>query len=76
MLFVAVLIGVALAGLGRRGRGATLALEHGARVLFKMIGLVMRLAPIGAFGAMAYTVGHFGVDSLGQPRAADVRLLR
>jgi len=65
VLFVAVLTGVALAGLGRRGRGATLALEHGARVLFKMIGLVMLLAPIGAFGAMAYTVGHFGLDSLG-----------
>lgn len=65
VLFVSVLTGIALAGLGRRGRGATLALEHGARVLFKMIGLVMLLAPIGAFGAMAYTVGHFGLGSLG-----------
>lgn len=65
VLFVAVLVGLALAGLGRRGRGATLALEHASRVLFKMIGLVMLLAPIGAFGAMAYTVGHFGLGSLG-----------
>ncbi|UJR83142.1 C4-dicarboxylate transporter DctA [Sandaracinus amylolyticus] len=65
VLFVAVLTGLALASLGRRGRGATLALEHAARALFKMIGLVMLLAPIGAFGAMAYTVGHFGLGSLG-----------
>lgn len=65
VLFVGVLAGLALAGLGVRGRPAVEGLESASRVLFKMIGLVMLLAPIGAFGAMAYTVGHFGLESLG-----------
>ncbi len=65
VLFVAVLAGLALAALGKRGRGAVIWIEHASRVLFKMIGLVMYLAPIGAFGAMAYTVGHYGLAGLG-----------
>jgi aerobic C4-dicarboxylate transport protein len=65
VLFVSILTGLALAGLGRQGRPVVLALEHAARVLFKVISLVMLLAPFGAFGAMAYTIGHFGLGSLG-----------
>jgi len=65
VLFVAVLAGVALAGLGRRGRLLVRGIEQISRVLFQMIGLVMLAAPFGAFGAMAYTIGHFGLGALG-----------
>lgn len=65
VLFLAVLTGVALASLGKRGRLVARAIEQISRVLFQMIGIVMLMAPIGAFGAMAYTIGHFGVGALG-----------
>jgi len=65
VLFVAVLVGVALASLGRRGRLVVRGLEQISRVLFQMIGIVMLMAPFGAFGAMAYTIGHFGLGALG-----------
>jgi aerobic C4-dicarboxylate transport protein len=65
VLFVAVLVGLAIAAMGEKGKPALHAIDTIASVLFKVIALVMRLAPIGAFGAMAYTVGHFGLASLG-----------
>jgi aerobic C4-dicarboxylate transport protein len=65
VLFVAVLVGLAIAAMGDKGLPALHAIDTIASVLFRVIALVMRLAPIGAFGAMAYTVGHFGVSALG-----------
>lgn len=65
VLVLAIFVGMAIASLGERGKPALHAIDVVATVLFKVIALVMRLAPIGAFGAMAYTVGHFGVSSLG-----------
>jgi aerobic C4-dicarboxylate transport protein len=65
VLFVAILVGLAIAAMGERGKPALKAIDALAGVLFRVIALVMRFAPIGAFGAMAYTVGHFGVASLG-----------
>jgi aerobic C4-dicarboxylate transport protein len=65
VLFLACLFGAALAGMGERGKPALAALEQVGFVFFKVLGLVMRAAPLGAFGAMAYTVGHFGIASLG-----------
>jgi aerobic C4-dicarboxylate transport protein len=65
VLFLAILVGLAIAAMGEKGKPALHAIDTVASVLFRVIGLVMRLAPIGAFGAMAYTVGHFGVSSLG-----------
>jgi len=65
VLFLAILVGMAIASMGETGKPALQAIDVVANVLFKVIALVMRLAPIGAFGAMAYTVGHFGVASLG-----------
>ncbi|MFO0685101.1 MAG: C4-dicarboxylate transporter DctA [Sandaracinus sp.] len=65
VLFVSVLVGLAIASMGEKGKPALHAVDALAQVLFRVIALVMRLAPIGAFGAMAYTVGHFGVASLG-----------
>lgn len=64
VLFVAILFGMALASAGERGRPVLTAMESLSVVFFRIVALVMRLAPFGAFGAMAYTIGHFGFDSL------------
>ena len=64
VVFFAVLFGVALASLGASGRPLTEFFERLSQVIFKIVGMVMRVAPIGAFGAMAFTVGAFGVKSL------------
>ncbi len=65
VLFLAVLAGVALAGLGPRGKPLVALVEQASTGLFAIVGLVMRAAPIGAFGAMAFTIGKFGVGTLG-----------
>ena len=64
VVFFAVLFGVALASLGVEGQPVAALLERLSRVFFRIVGYVMKVAPIGAFGAMAYTVGTFGVKSL------------
>jgi aerobic C4-dicarboxylate transport protein len=64
VLLVAVLFGCALAVLGERGAGLRTGLNDVAQVLFGMVEMVMKLAPVGAFGAMAFTVGQYGVQSL------------
>lgn len=64
VLFLALLFGVALARLGERGRPVTSFISEVTRVIFGMVWLVTRLAPIGAFGAMGFTVGKYGVGAL------------
>jgi aerobic C4-dicarboxylate transport protein len=64
VLLVAVLFGCALAVLGERGSGLRMGINAVAQVLFGMVEIVMKLAPVGAFGAMAFTVGQYGVQSL------------
>jgi aerobic C4-dicarboxylate transport protein len=64
VVFFAVLFGFALASLGARGRPLTEVLESVSQVFFKIVAIVMKVAPLGAFGAMAYTIGAFGVKSL------------
>ncbi len=64
VVFFAVLFGVSLAYLGDKGRPLTELLDRISLVFFRIVALVMKVAPIGAFGAMAYTVGNFGVKSL------------
>jgi aerobic C4-dicarboxylate transport protein len=64
VVFFAVLFGFALASLGERGRPLTDLLDRLSQVFFRIVAIVMKVAPIGAFGAMAYTVGNFGVRSL------------
>ena len=65
MLFISVLTGAALS-IGGAGRESTIlkVIAEGQHVLFRILGFIMRLAPIGAFGAMAFTVGRYGVASL------------
>jgi aerobic C4-dicarboxylate transport protein len=64
VLFVSVLVGLSVLTLGEKGRPFVKMLEGFADVLFGVVGLVMRAAPIGAFGAMAFTIGTFGVGTL------------
>ena len=64
VVFFAVLFGVALTFLGEAGRPLTEMLDRLSQVFFRIVALVMKVAPIGAFGSMAYTVGTFGVKSL------------
>jgi aerobic C4-dicarboxylate transport protein len=63
VLLVSILFGLALLGLGQAGAPMLAFLTTLSNVLFRMVGLVMRLAPIGAFGAMAYTIGNHGIEA-------------
>lgn len=65
VLFVAVLFGLALASIGEKGKPITEFLNNLTAPVFKLVGMLMKLAPIGAFGAMAYTIGAFGISSVG-----------
>ncbi|MCC2655092.1 MAG: dicarboxylate/amino acid:cation symporter [Panacagrimonas sp.] len=65
VLLVAILFGFALMAIGDKGRPVMEILESAAQVFFRMIGIVMKLAPLGAGGAMAFTIGKYGIDSLG-----------
>jgi aerobic C4-dicarboxylate transport protein len=65
IVFFAVLFGSALAVISEEhGRPLVAVLESLSRVIFRIVALVMKVAPIGAFGAMAYTIGTFGLKSL------------
>jgi aerobic C4-dicarboxylate transport protein len=66
VLLFSILFGFALHTLGSAGRPLLEFIERLSRVLFSVIGIIMRAAPIGAFGAMAFTVGNFGVGTLTQ----------
>ncbi|MBY0406785.1 MAG: cation:dicarboxylase symporter family transporter, partial [Rickettsiales bacterium] len=64
VLLVALLFASALSKLGDRGRPVVEMIDSFSHVLFKLVDIITLAAPIGAFGAMAYTVGKFGVGSL------------
>ena len=64
VVFFAVLFGVALTMSGEIGRNISDGCERLAQVFFKIVGIIMHVAPIGAFGAMAFTVGSFGLRTL------------
>jgi len=64
VLFVAILFGIGLAMIGERGERITAALEELSTAVFKVVAIVMKAAPIGAFGAMAFTIGKYGVGTL------------
>src|SRR6478735_6605533 len=64
VLLVSILSGFAVAFLGKRGQKVTAAIDTAARVFFSIIRIVVRAAPIGAFGAMAFTIGAYGLGSL------------
>ena len=64
VLVVSVLFGIALRSVGAAGRPVFDLLERVSAVLFAAVGLIMTTAPIGAFGAMAFTIASFGVGAL------------
>ncbi|MFD1147481.1 C4-dicarboxylate transporter DctA [Saccharothrix hoggarensis] len=66
VLVVAILVAVAVAGMGKRGAKVVSALDTFAKVMFGVIKIVMYAAPIGAFGGIAYTIGKFGGTILGK----------
>ncbi|MGL6047229.1 MAG: dicarboxylate/amino acid:cation symporter, partial [Vogesella sp.] len=66
VLLFSVLFGAGLSMMGEQGKPVLGFFEKVSHVLFAMIGFIMKLAPIGAFGAMAFTIGKYGVSSLVQ----------
>src|SRR6185436_13667585 len=64
VLVFSVLFGVALLAIGERGVPLVQIIDLFSRALFGMVGLIMYLAPLAAFGAMAFTVGRYGLVSL------------
>jgi aerobic C4-dicarboxylate transport protein len=64
VLLVSVLFGMALLALGNRAAFLIELIEQFSTALFAIVAIVMRLAPLGAFGAMAFTVGRYGLESL------------
>src|SRR5580658_5717440 len=66
VLFFAILFGVSLALVGERAKPVADLIDTVSTVLFRAMGLIVRLAPFGVLGAVAYTVGEYGVGSLRQ----------
>ncbi len=65
ILLLAVLMGSALASVGERAATVVKLLEQFSTGVFAIVGIVMRVAPLGAFGAMAFTIAKYGVGTLG-----------
>ncbi|KIU48684.1 dicarboxylate/amino acid:cation symporter [Bradyrhizobium elkanii] len=65
VVLISVLFGYVLSHLGERARPVRDVIDAGSHLVFGAINVIMRLAPIGAFGAMAFTIGKYGVASLG-----------
>jgi aerobic C4-dicarboxylate transport protein len=66
VLFFAILFAIALSAIGEPGKPLLRLIDLVTRVLFGIIGIIMRAAPIGAFGAMAFTIGRYGIHTLVQ----------
>ncbi|MCU1314132.1 MAG: dicarboxylate symporter family protein [Acidobacteriaceae bacterium] len=65
VVMIALLFGFAIAGIGKRAEPVTRLLDATTAAIFRVVNMIMKLAPVGAFGAMAFTVGKYGVISLG-----------
>ena len=64
VLLIAILTGFAVSRMGALGEKITAAIDAAGKVLFRIIGIIVRAAPIGAFGAMAFTIGAYGIGAL------------
>ncbi len=64
VLLLAILFGFSLSALGDKGKPVLDLVEQFSKVVFGIVNIVMKAAPIGAFGAMAFTIGKYGIDSL------------
>src|SRR5262249_61220169 len=66
VLFFAIIFGVSLALVGDKAKQVASLIDQASIVLFRAMGLIVRVAPLGVLGAVAYTVGKYGVGSLKQ----------
>jgi aerobic C4-dicarboxylate transport protein len=64
VLLVSILTGVTVAGMGSIGQKITSGIAIAGKMFFRLIGIIVRAAPLGAFGAMAFTIGAYGLRSL------------
>jgi aerobic C4-dicarboxylate transport protein len=64
VLLVSVMFGIALVMVGEKGRPLVAVVGQASEVFFRIVGMISRVAPIGAFGAIAFTVGKYGLASL------------
>ncbi|MGZ9113849.1 MAG: C4-dicarboxylate transporter DctA, partial [Brevundimonas sp.] len=64
VLFFAILFGISLAVIGDRAQPVLAVLESVSEAFFKMVAILMKAAPIGAFGAFAFTIGKYGIESV------------
>ncbi|MFG1319684.1 dicarboxylate/amino acid:cation symporter [Xanthobacter autotrophicus] len=64
VLFFAVLFGIALGGVGDAGEPVMKILNSASAAMFRLVAILMKAAPIGAFGAMAFTIGKYGIGSV------------
>jgi aerobic C4-dicarboxylate transport protein len=64
VLFVAILFGIAMTMIGEKAQPLMTVLESASHAIFKLVALLMKAAPLGAFGAMAFTIGEYGVGTL------------
>jgi aerobic C4-dicarboxylate transport protein len=64
VLLVAILFGFALSLMGEKGKPVTRLIDEIATAIFGMVNIIMKVAPVGAFGAMAFTIGKYGIASL------------
>ena len=64
VLFFSILFGVSLAMIGDRAKPVMTVLESLSEAMFKLVGILMKAAPIGAFGAFAFTIGKYGIASI------------
>ncbi|SFL57005.1 dicarboxylate/amino acid:cation symporter [Rugamonas rubra] len=69
VLLVAILFGFALSLIGERGKPVTKLIDDLSAAIFAVVAIIMKAAPVGAFGAMAFTIGKYGIASL-KPLAA------
>jgi aerobic C4-dicarboxylate transport protein len=64
VLFFAVLFGIGCAQLGDRGKAVVHVLDEASHAFFRVVALIMKVAPLGAFGAMAFVIGSYGIGTL------------
>ncbi len=64
ILFFSVLLGIGITRLGKTGEGLLRTFDYLSKAMFQVMKIIMKLAPVGAFAGMAYTVGKFGLSAL------------
>ena len=65
VLFVAILFGISLTMIGEKAQPLNDLFDSATHAVFKLVSILMRAAPVGAFGAMAFTIGKYGLEALG-----------